>query len=1026
MKQVSNGYKSAIKSYGKEINSYITYTQNNQTITLDASQLNAITPSFEGAILKSVMKQIVIDSNVEIPLETEINCQFGVKVNGTYEYIDYGNYIVYKIEKKEDTNSYEITCYDKMLYSMVKYEAMNITYPITIRGYLIAICNKLGLQFQNSFDTFANYDKLLPNELYLNSDGQDIGYTFRDVLDEIAQATASTICINSDDKLELRYIEAPRESKNILDTGDGFRLGYLNTSGVFVAQNQTALFNQNIPVEVGETYCYSTNQNIDNMVISYFGANNNFISRVKATSTDRIVREVPNNVAYVKLAINYNNSATMTQTIINSLQVMVEKNSTRTSYEPHILADTIDERSLKDVNVNFGEKYGPINSIVLSRASDSDSVYIQDEDSIAQNGLCELKISENQIMNGNDRDEYLPDLLETLDGLEYYINDYTSTGITYLELCDRYNIEIGENTYGCIMFNDEVNITQGLEENVNTEMPEETETDYTKADKTDRRLNQTTLIVDKHEQEIQSLINKVQDLSKTVEGAGQVQLEDAYEGRLHKLEIRGNVSLVYPNNQNRYGAPIIIGDELVANNDTYVSEGIPYLNRNILYPSTTLYPKDSYLLVDDTLYKLDFEYLNYMNETVYDKYVYEEGKQWIERNVGFDANGDMYQLVNTYKEIKPDIDIEIKSNSLITLLSHSSAILKAEYLIENQYTEIFATQAYVNSEIKQTADAIELQVDAKVDEDEIVAKLNLGIQDGQGVINLVGNTVTIDSDYFTLDETGHIDATSGEIAGFNMTDKNFNNNISGLYDFSKYDLNILKAFVLNYLVESDNDIALYDMNGSGTLSGQDYSIIKTILIGTTENTKQASGKFVINSDNPKNCVQMLNSNNEPVVSMGVGGVNASVVATENLAVMDLADWESSSEAKGVYGNKNGELTATVSVSSQAFINTSSETKKKNINKVKSGLDILKDIDIYTYNYNEENRKSNKKHYGVVIGDDYNYSTEITDNKNEGVDLYSFISVCCASIKEQQEEIEQLQKEIKSLKEEKDGKDKLSK
>ena len=224
--------------------------------------------------------------------------------------------------------------------------------------------------------------------------------------------------------------------------------------------------------------------------------------------------------------------------------------------------------------------------------------------------------------------------------------------------------------------------------------------------------------------------------------------------------------------------------------------------------------------------------------------------------------------------------------------------------------------------------------------------------------------------------------------------------------------------ILNYLVEGDNDIALYDMNGSGTLSAQDFSIVKTILIGTTENTKQASGKFVINSDNPKNCVQMLNSNNEPVVSMGVGGVNASVVATENLAVMDLEDWESSSEAKGVYGNKNGELTATASVSSASFINTSSETKKKNINKVKSGLDILKDIDIYTYNYKEENRKSNKKHYGVVIGDDYNYSQEITDNKNEGVDLYSFISVCCASIKEQQEEIEQLKEEIKALKEEK--------
>ena len=35
------------------------------------------------------------------------------------------------------------------------------------------------------------------------------------------------------------------------------------------------------------------------------------------------------------------------------------------------------------------------------------------------------------------------------------------------------------------VFNDEILVTQGLEENIYTEMPEETETDYKKADKED-------------------------------------------------------------------------------------------------------------------------------------------------------------------------------------------------------------------------------------------------------------------------------------------------------------------------------------------------------------------------------------------------------------------------------------------------------------------------------------------------------------------------------------------------------------
>ena len=158
------------------------------------------------------------------------------------------------------------------------------------------------------------------------------------------------------------------------------------------------------------------------------------------------------------------------------------------------------------------EKYGPVNSIVLSRSGESDNVYLQDEESIQANGLCELKIVDNQIMNWNDRSDYLPEILDKLDGLEYYINDFVSTGIAYLDLCDRYNVKIGDNTYSCVMLNDELEVTQGLVENIHTDMPEETETDYTKADKTDRRINETWIIVNKQENNITSLTRKIETI----------------------------------------------------------------------------------------------------------------------------------------------------------------------------------------------------------------------------------------------------------------------------------------------------------------------------------------------------------------------------------------------------------------------------------------------------------------------------------------------------------------------------------
>ena len=416
MKVHTSSYKENISTFGRQLDSKITYTQNNETIVLGAEELNSVTPHYKADILKSIMRQLDIDSNIEISIGTELNYQFGVKVGNSYEYLDFGNYIVYKVEKQEDYRSWKITCYDKMLYSMVDYEAMNITYPITIRNYISAICTYLGLTFKNSNDEFANYNKEIQSELYLDENGNSLGYKFRDVLDELAQVTASTICINEeDDELEIRYIQ-------------------------------------------------ETN-------------------------------------------------------------------------------DVIDEEFFRDVNVDFGKKYGPVNSIVLSRSAGADNVYLQNEESVLQNGLCELKIEDNQILNGNDRSDYLPDILEQLDGLEYYINDFSSPGITYYNVCDRYTAKIGNTNYSCIMLNDEVLITQGLEENIYTDMPVTSVTDYSSADKTDRKINQTNLKVDKVNGEIEGLVSKTNAMDTTINNNYQeiTQKFNGYTPTSRTVEIENSV-----------------------------------------------------------------------------------------------------------------------------------------------------------------------------------------------------------------------------------------------------------------------------------------------------------------------------------------------------------------------------------------------------------------------------------------------------------------------------------------------------
>ena len=172
--------------------------------------------------------------------------------------------------------------------------------------------------------------------------------------------------------------------------------------------------------------------------------------------------------------------------------------------------ETINEDYIKNTRASFGEKYGPINSIVLSRSAESDNIYIQDEESIEENGLCEVKIKDNQIMNSDNRNEYLDDLLSYLGGIEYYTNDYESIGITYLDLCDKYKVQIGDTKYDCIMFNDEVEIHDGLNEIIYANKPKEEVTDYKKATTTDKLKRQTSLIVDKQNERIEAIVGDVE------------------------------------------------------------------------------------------------------------------------------------------------------------------------------------------------------------------------------------------------------------------------------------------------------------------------------------------------------------------------------------------------------------------------------------------------------------------------------------------------------------------------------------
>lgn len=900
MKAHTNRFKEEIGSNGRQLDSVITYQLNGVTQTLTSEQLNGVTPTFQGSILKSVMKQLDVDSNADIPIGTSINYKFGVLVDGTFEYLNFGNYIVYSSEKQEDLESYKLICYDKLLFSMMDNQNLGVTYPISVRDYLKALCNKLGLQFKNANDNFVNYSRMIKQELYV---GQE--YTYRDILDELAQVTASTICLNENDELELRYIS--------------------------------------------------------------------------------------------------NNAV-----------------------------DTIDEEYLKDININFSEKYGKVNSIVLSRSGESDNVYLQDEESIQANGLCELKIVDNQIMNWNDRSDYLPEILDKLDGLEYYINDFVSTGISYLELCDRYNVKIGDNTYSCVMLNDEIEVTQGLVENIHTDMPKETKTDYTKADKTDRKINQTYLIVDKQNQTIKSVVSQTTEQNEKI-----AKITQSVDELNSKISDIADITTSGESQQALVNLVEVNESEPIAIKVHPIVEDISYL-----YPSEFLYPSDNLFLKSRTIrftntktneifdFELPGDLLFYDNEH-YDEFVlnYDSKIFQIIKRVGYNIETNKNVLlpkeeIINYKYFQLPLT---SGNYTIELLGYSSGYLYVQLMASNIYTTQFATKVELSSSISQTKDEINLEVSKKVGKNEVISSINLTseaatIQANKvnigGVINAINNntSTTINGNKIT---TGSI--TASKVASDVITTNNFNSqNINAD--------NITSGTIKGRTIKGGS------INGTSIKGG-------SIKIGNRETTIASNGEVSIYPDTGgvyrfADGAVRFNANKGTVIASSSNG--SVYAASGNL---DLKACSGHNAYLGCMANSNG-TTQKSSVTCENGIlkfysagyctyngstvfGSSSKATKKNIKPLNQKqkdevYELIKGIPTKQYDYKKEYGKP--FNYGFVIEDIEDTKLKdllhITQNEeNKDIKMYSTEDLArleLITIQELMKKIDKLEEKISNF------------
>lgn len=164
--------------------------------------------------------------------------------------------------------------------------------------------------------------------------------------------------------------------------------------------------------------------------------------------------------------------------------------------------------------------------------------------------------------------------------------------------------------------------------------------------------------------------------------------------------------------------------------------------------------------------EIDRELLKKNN--VYDEIIFEEGKAKLVRRIGLTEYHKTYILP---KEVVTDLGIvEIqlfKGENYIYIKDEQNNPICAQYIVENEFTDLYATKREVNSSIEQKADEINLQVSEKyVGNDEIIAKINISPEE----IKLQANKISFEglvtaNGNFKILEDGSIEAKNGKFIG---------------------------------------------------------------------------------------------------------------------------------------------------------------------------------------------------------------------------------------------------------------------
>jgi hypothetical protein len=201
---VSNDYKTIAKG---NVRQYLAFVESDTDKIEESDDLVSIKISANGDIGRAVIKKAEFSYKGSYDfLGKDVNIQIGLVLTydiygqpATWEYIDYGDFKVDKIEYNPDADLTKATGYDKMFSSLSLYSPAPVVYPCTLKQFVEGICTMLGWTLGTA--SFTNDDIVLDSDLFVFQD-----FTYRAVLEKIAEATGTVIYFDTDGELILRDI----------------------------------------------------------------------------------------------------------------------------------------------------------------------------------------------------------------------------------------------------------------------------------------------------------------------------------------------------------------------------------------------------------------------------------------------------------------------------------------------------------------------------------------------------------------------------------------------------------------------------------------------------------------------------------------------------------------------------------------------------------------------------------------------------------------------------------------------------